>query len=616
MPGTAHEVYPNAASAVPPVALRNQLDDILSGERLTPVFQPIARIRHATLLGYEGLIRGPDDSPLHMPEALFRAARAAGRGIELEFACCRAILRRFAALGLPGKLFLNISPVALVASRDDHTGPPGWLAQAGIEPRCVVFEITEQHDESEGRHLIEAVAWYRAIGLRFAIDDLGEGCSSLGRWLDLRPEFIKTDRRLVRGIDGDPLRQQFIRSLCDMARVTGAQVVAEGIETEDELGYLAEQGISCGQGYYIARPGPAPAGALAPEVAHWLGGRAARPASPLSPGEADPSDDGRALRLLRRAPSVEPTVSNLAVSEFFHANPQWHTIPVVQQGIPVGVITRSALIERFAQPYQREIFGGKPCSLIMDDKPVIADMNTSLTALSRQLIQADGYGLVNDFIITSSGRYLGIGTSQDLLRALNDLQILAARHANPLTQLPGNVPIGRRIQRLLDQRETFVACYADLNHFKPFNDVFGYQRGDEIIQLTSRLLADSIDPERDFLGHIGGDDFLILFRSEDWEARCRAVLADFPGIVDGHMRASGPGGDFSQGYMAEDRVGHRRCYTLPSLSLGAVRVEPGAYDSHHQIARAATEAKAQAKKQGGNALFIDRRKAARLSRIV
>ncbi len=615
MPGNALESDPGA-TAVPSDALRRQVDDILDAG-LDPVFQPIARMRHASLLGYEGLIRGPANNPLHMPDALFRAARAAGRGIELELACCRVLLERFGALKLPGKLFLNISPSALIASQAARADFLDWLRQAGVDPGSVVFEITEQREESDERELAGAAAWYRGIGLQFAIDDLGEGYSSLGRWLDLKPEFVKADKRFVRGIEADPLRQQFIRSLCDMAKATGAQVVAEGIETQDELGCLAEQGINCGQGYYIARPGSAPPAALEPEVARQLAGGAAWPIGPFPPGEAaDPSEDGRVLRLLRRVPSVEPTVSNHAVSEVFRAHPQLHTIPVVHEGVPVGVITRSALIERFAQPYQREIFGGKPCSLIMDDKPVIADMNTSLTALSRQLVQADGYGLANDFIITGHGHYLGIGTSQDLLRSLNELQVRAARHANPLTQLPGNVPIGRQIQHLLDRGQRFAACYADLDHFKPFNDVFGYQRGDEIIQLTGRILARHVDHGLDFLGHIGGDDFLILFRSVDWEARCRAILADFPGAMDEHMRAHDPAGDFSQGYMAEDRIGHRRRYALPSLSLGIVRVEPGWYDSHHQIARAATEAKSQAKKHGGNTLFVDRRKATRLSRIV
>src|SRR5690606_35871576 len=132
-----------------------------------------------------------------------------------------------------------------------------------------------------------------------------------------------------------------------------------------------------------------------------------------------------------------------------------------------------------------------------------------------------------DFIITgTAGSYLGIGTSHDLLRELTEVQITAARHANPLTQLPGNVPVNLHIEFLLASEVSFCACYADLDNFKPFNDVFGYVHGDEIIQLTGQLLCAHAS-SGDFVGHIGGDDFLVLWRSADWDARCHALLEAF-----------------------------------------------------------------------------------------
>ncbi|MDN5842099.1 MAG: GGDEF domain-containing protein [Alcaligenaceae bacterium] len=601
----------------PPDGLLKCLDEIIRTKALVPVFQPIARIQQASLLGHEGLIRGPADSPLYLPDALFRTARSAGRSIELELLCCRMILQRSGELGLPKKIFINISPSALIILTRSPDELSGWLAEAGLEPGRVVFEVTEQRMDSDPDHLIDAVAWCRVQGIQIAIDDLGIGYSSLSRWLDLKPEFIKADKRFVRGLETDPARQQLMRSLCDMAKVTNAQVIVEGIEAAGELDCLAALGIGCGQGFHIARPQLIPTKVLAPEIVRQIERRHAQSDGSRAPhDEAGLDEGGRVLQLLRQVPSVKPTVSNYAVSEVFRDHPQLHTIPVVDQGIPVGVITRSALIERFARPYQRELFGSKPCSLIMDDKPVITDKNTPLATLSRQLVQVDGYGLANDFIIAGDGQYLGIGTSQDLLRALNEMQIRAARHANPLTQLPGNVPIRRQIQHLLNAGRRFAACYADLDQFKPFNDVFGYQRGDEVIQLTGSVLTQCADPELDFVGHIGGDDFLILFRSEDWAMRCQMILDRLVAAIHDHMQASGDGGDFSQRYIAKDRIGNQRRYALPSLSLGIVSVEPGQYDSHHQIAQAATEAKFQAKKLGGNTMAIDRRQAASRSRIV
>src|SRR5690606_28715501 len=207
-------------------------------------------------------------------------------------------------LGLPGKLFLNISPAALIASLESRSDLEEWLSRAQVQPQQVVFEITEQHHEANDSRLAEAARWYRAIGLQFAIDDLGEGYSSLGRWLDLRPEFIKADKHFIRGIEDDPLRQQFIRSLCDMAKVTGAQVVAEGIETPDELGCLARQGISCGQGYYLSRPGSAPPDALEPDFVRRLLDRIRAQADEphMADARSSHTEDGTVLRLLRRVP--------------------------------------------------------------------------------------------------------------------------------------------------------------------------------------------------------------------------------------------------------------------------------------------------------------------------
>jgi diguanylate cyclase (GGDEF)-like protein len=148
------------------------------------------------------------------------------------------------------------------------------------------------------------------------------------------------------------------------------------------------------------------------------------------------------------------------------------------------------------------------------------------------------------------------------------------------------------------------ACHVDLNNFKPFNDAYGYRKGDDVIQLTGRLLATHCDPNRDFVGHIGGDDFIMLFQSEDWETRCRTILDTFAAAIPDHYDSK----DKERGgCIREDRRGRKVFHALITLSLGAVRVEPGQFLSHYQIATAASEALRQAKKIAGNNLFVERR---------
>ena len=596
-PGLRESPLPDPERQADPDAVTALL---LHGE-LNAVFQPILWMKEGTLLGYEGLIRGPQDSPLQSPDQLFEAARARGLGIETEHRCCRAVVRRFAALGLPGRLFLNISPMALLSAAHGALDLPALLREHGLDPARLVIEITEQ-DQGRFRTDLSPVATrLRAQGIQFALDDLGAGFSNLGRWLDLRPEFIKTDKVLTSGIQEDLLRQQVLRSICDIAAVAGASVIAEGVEGPEELACVIELGVACAQGYYLERP------LARPVRADWsdLIKDPARVPDDLAADASHDTAGGRALQLLRRVTSVSSLVSNEAVFELFRQHTELHTIPVVDAGVPVGLMTRASLTERFSLPYQRELYGLKPCRIFMDAEPLVVDLHTPLMALSRLLAEAEGHRLASDFIITGAGRYLGIGTSQDLLQALNRLQLRAAQHANPLTQLPGNVPIDRRVQHLLGEGLPFVVCYADLDSFKPFNDVFGYRCGDDMIQMVGRALATHIDPARDFLGHIGGDDFILLFRSPDWPQRCQRMLDDFS--VGLARLLDGVGRDVQGGYEAEDRQGQRRHYDLPSLSLGAVPVEPGVWQSRHQIAQAASEAKAQAKKHAGSCLYVERR---------
>lgn len=244
------------------------LENILKTRQLNAVFQPIITIGEGRILGYEGLIRGPSNSPLHFPADLFRVARANSLTFEVENLCCRTILERYAELSLPGKLFLNVSPMALELTQFDAGTILGFLEERGIAASKIVFELTEQmHTGSDYGLLCGVIARFRAMGFQMAIDDLGEGYSSLRRWSELLPEYIKIDMHFVRGVDTNPVKQQFVRSLNDIAHTTGTTIVAEGVETEGELRFLAETGIACGQGFYFARPHASPSTA-APIAVH------------------------------------------------------------------------------------------------------------------------------------------------------------------------------------------------------------------------------------------------------------------------------------------------------------------------------------------------------------
>ncbi len=230
----------------------------LNQRNLSAVFQPIVDFSRGSFLGFEGLIRGPADSELHAPANLFAAARLQDLALETEMLSRQIVLESFATQELPGKLFLNVSPDTLTHPSFRHVQTPAYLEYLGIDPQDVVIEITEGRPVCDFAVMRNAALHYRSMGFQIAIDDLGEGFASLRLWSELHPEFVKIDRHFVQGVNSSPLKQQFLKSIQNIAQCSGSQVIAEGIETAAEFEAIQDCGIACGQGNFIAHPAPFP----------------------------------------------------------------------------------------------------------------------------------------------------------------------------------------------------------------------------------------------------------------------------------------------------------------------------------------------------------------------
>jgi diguanylate cyclase (GGDEF)-like protein len=575
--------------------LRAEVLSILEQRNLHAVFQPILDLHQEAFIGFEGLIRGPVGTHLHAPAQLFCAARDCGLSLEIEMLCRQVVLEAFAEARLPGRLFLNVSPAVLTHPSFRNGQTLQHMRRLGITPEQVTIEITEDQPFGDIAIMRDAFLHYRSMGFRIALDDLGEGFSSLRLWSELHPEYVKIDKHFVKEADRDPLKRQFLKSFQQIADSSGCQIIAEGIETEAEFLTVKGLGIALGQGYFIGRPGVSPA--LAPAATALP---VARKAADLAPARVRHPTARQLIALVE--PATPETVNNEIYARFSD-DPALNSIPIVAHGRPTGLVSRHAFMERFAQPFQRELLGNKPCSLSAPEVPLRVEQATPLQEISRQLGDSRAQRFSDDFIITDNGYYLGIGSWFDLLRTITHMQIEAARHANPLTLLPGNVPIHEHISQLLDREAAFCVCYCDLDNFKPFNDAYGYYRGDEMIRLTGSILTGACEPAIDFIGHIGGDDFILLMQSPDWEQRCQSALRAFAAasvsLADEAHRDRG-------GYDTEDRGGNTVFHPLPTLSIGACCVEPGVFRSPIEVADAASEAKKVAKRAPGNSLHIEK----------
>ncbi len=586
-----------------------ELRRIMDNGMLVPVFQPILDFRVRAMLGYESLIRGPEGSSLHWPLQLFAVAARCGLSDELEHACREASLRAFAARRLPGRLFLNVTPGCLVGDRLMNGHTRDLLNELSIAPNRIVLELTENQQITNMPGIQDALLHYRGRGFQIAIDDLGEGFANLRMWSELRPEFVKIDKHFVNGIADDSIKFHFVRAMQDLAEICNASLIAEGVERSEDFICIRDMGIACGQGYFISRPEAHPIRQLSGQTLTALDQQSLA----LSPLTGGPGRLPTARSLAKLVEPVPLNANNETVFSRFEADPTLDVLPVVLGKQPVGMINRYSMIDRFARPFRKELFGRKSCELFMDHAPLVVDQFATIQELAMMLSLAPKHYLFDGFIVTSEGEYLGVGSSHDLMATITEMQISAARYANPLTQLPGNVPINEYVDRMLEGDDNFVAAYIDIDNFKPYNDAFGYRRGDDVIQILARLICEASDERIDFIGHIGGDDFFVVFRSVDWEMRCWQIISTF---IEAMSNLLGVEERLRGGYMAENRRGEFSLQALPTLSIGAVKISPGDCESHREVAAAASAAKKQAKKRAkdvaneplGGSLFVERRR--------
>jgi EAL domain-containing protein (putative c-di-GMP-specific phosphodiesterase class I)/GGDEF domain-containing protein len=588
------------ATLIEPNALVTELRGILDRKALTPHFQPIVDLRLGELYGFEGLIRGPSDSVLQAPLNLLGAARQGGFLPELERSCIESILGAWAKAPQHHRIFINLSPSALLEAKGRATRGAHLAEQLGLLPENVVIELTESQPTFDYAPLLEAAEYLRSLGFTIALDDLGEGFSSLRLWSELHPEFIKVDKHFVQGVGSDPLKLHFLRSIHELAVRTGARVIAEGIETDGDLAVIQELGIDFGQGFLLGRPGPQPVFRPAPSLVHRL-----RPSLDQS-GSRHVSTMSRATaeRLLVPTLPISPEVNNLEVLSRFIRQPELQSLPVVKEGLPIGLLNRYAFTDMMSRPYSQDLYGRRSCVQFMEQDCLVVDQSITIHALSERVVASDPRHILHGFILTRGGRYMGMASGHDLMREITQMQLSAARYANPLTQLPGNVPIHEHLAARLDSPDPFAVCYWDLDHFKPYNDVYGYRRGDELIQWTGRLLQEGFADPDDFIGHVGGDDFISIVQEGGWEQRLRSLLARFAAECDAFFN---PEDAQRGGYDSENRRGETEFHPIVSLSVGVVLVWPGAYANIHEVAAAASTAKKMAKREPGCSCFLERR---------
>jgi EAL domain-containing protein (putative c-di-GMP-specific phosphodiesterase class I) len=243
----AHEISRAHAAEQARSAVATRIEQLIAGRQFGFRYQPILSMQPFQVVGFEALCRFTPE-PYRTPDLWFNEAHAAGCGERLEVAVLREAVAGLALLPEPVFISVNASPSTILG---------GLLPSvfAGLAMHRLVLEVTEHAPVPDYAALREALAPLRQGGVKLAIDDAGAGYASLQHILQLRPDIIKLDMGLTRGVDRDAAKRALAAALCHFARETDCQIVAEGIETEAEFATLEALGVNKGQGYLLGRPG-------------------------------------------------------------------------------------------------------------------------------------------------------------------------------------------------------------------------------------------------------------------------------------------------------------------------------------------------------------------------
>ncbi len=235
---------------------RCRLQDVLLGNQIRTVFQPIEDLQGGGRLGFEALSRGPEGTSQQNPISLFEAAAATDLVFELDRHCRRRALRTASRLPAPYRLLANVVPASMYDPDFQGSSLIELLEGLGLAPDRIVLEVSEQYAIENYTLFAEAVQNFTQMGFSIAVDDVGSGYSGLEKIAHLNPRFLKFDMQLVRDIDKSHVKREMARALKTFADKMDSKTIAEGIEREEERLACIELGIDYAQGYLLGRPAP------------------------------------------------------------------------------------------------------------------------------------------------------------------------------------------------------------------------------------------------------------------------------------------------------------------------------------------------------------------------
>jgi diguanylate cyclase (GGDEF)-like protein len=533
-------------------------------------FQPIISANSGEIYGVEALLRNSLEAGFKNIGDVFDSAYQDGSLYTLDLMLREKAIQKFKKLKFHKsiKIFYNLDNRLLEMPNFSMGKTELLLKENKIEKSSLCFEISEKYKLNKIEDINDMLSVYKSEGYIIALDDFGSGFSNLQKLYHFDINLLKIDRFFIKNVGKSSKKRIFLNNIINLVHTLGGLVVAEGIETEEEMQVCRMLGCDLLQGYYIQHPSQNLDDIKV--LYHHVKENIVKHENFL--GEDRNIIESHILKI--EGTYIENHMDKIL--EVLKKNSHAEVFPIIDQDKRVlGMIREKKIKKYLLAPFGNEFLKKKTVRDLMDIA-IIADINVSINRLIEILSLNDE---VEFIIITCDGKYKGYFDKNAVIKIISEKKIGEAKNQNPLTKLPGNTQISDFIEKtLLDKANGYIYTYFDFNNFKSYNDKYGFKKGDKIITLFSEILKDEEKDENSFIGHVGGDDFFLGIRQKpnknfnDALDKITSIAEMFKTQARDHYDQK----DLKKGFiLSQDRSGQLRKVPLITVSAAILEIIPG-----------------------------------------
>jgi len=562
-------------------------------------FQPIVNPHTGMVFGFEALLRNYQDAGFESIEALFEAAFRERVLYDVDLELRKKVFIKFVDIRKElqtkncnftdtVRVFYNLDTRILDMSEYRPGNTKTILNNLGLDQSILCFDISEKHQIKSFTALRNVLTIYKQQGFCVALDNFGIGFSGFELMYHSEPNIIKIDKQYIRNICFDRKRRLYATQMVKMAHIEGAIVIAEGVESEEDLNIIRQIGCDFAQGFLIARP------TVKLKELEFVYKVSVFSAD--SDKKAASSDAGLIQKYLEKRQPLEINMLVKDLLERFKHDNEAVSIPVVDKfSRPVGIIEERKMKKYVYSLYGKEIVQKHPLARYVTNVPIV-DMHQSLGEIIQDFTS---YNDIDGIIVADGGIYAGYLSARLLLETIHLKNIETAREENPLTKLPGNNAILNYIEQATKDTANYrMLIYMDLDNFKPFNDRFGFKIGDRAILMIAEQLKEYAKKHNAFIGHIGGDDFFIgtSLANENEVQKHQVLVADILQTFSFAVKAFYEKEERKKGsYTAKDRFGEERVFALLEASAAIINLDAGAIIGNDELGEVFSKLKKESK---------------------